>query len=110
MVGGTLNVLASAGGFNGWLGLDNTVILGTMWGMLYMYRPWKWFTRIHLGRLLLNIIFILPVILSSQAGILIGSLGSYRALCAWTDIMGINGVASVGILYQCRIGARFGKN
>ncbi len=97
-VGGTLNVLVSAGGFNGWLGLNDTVILGTMWGTLYWFRPWKWFTRIHLGRLLLNIIYMLPAILSSQAGILIGSLGGDMALGAWTDIMGISGVASAGIL------------
>jgi len=40
----------------------------------------------------------LPAMLSTQAGILIGSLGSDMALGAWTDIMGISGVASAGIL------------
>ncbi len=98
VTGGTLNVLASAGGFNGWLGLNDTVILGTMWGTLYWFRPWKWFTRIHLGRLLLNVIYVFPAMLSSQAGIMIGSLGGYMALGAWTDLMAINGVASAGIL------------
>jgi len=40
--------------------------------------------------------------LSSQAGILIGSSGSYEALGTWTDIMSINGVASAGILLSVR--------